>query len=384
MRWPVEFNLKKENFLLKVETDLVLNQVLAIWGASGSGKTLLLRCLMGLEPSLIGRIPPPDRFLEKNASSEVRDNSQEKRSWRRSANQDEAWRSHLAYVSQEAYLFPHLSVADNLTFARQRAVNPPLLPESDIIAALSIQPLLNQLPASLSGGQRQRVAIAQSLLVAPKILLLDEPLSAIDGNSRQKILAFLQSLRGLSQLKMIYVTHRFEEVLLLADQILLLENGSVTANGALETVLAGSSEKEKNSRAALPQEQLCRLVATTIRKIDNEEGLVTLTFSGGELLKSQQVDEALGDRVDVFIYAEDVSLALHPNKETTILNCLPATITDKQFFAKGKLLVTLTLGDAQLFSLVTPSSYRRLGLAVGQEVYAQFKALSLARRPVDA
>ena len=379
MNFDLNFILQKGDFQLRLNDTLSLNQVLAIWGSSGSGKSLLLRTIMGLEPKFCGTIVPPRELCLELI--EHHPNLMEK-VFAKKSHSKFAWRSHLAYVGQYAYLFPHLSVAENLEFSGERAVgcldiaHESFLSPDAIVASLGLEDLLPLKPDNLSGGQRQRVAISQALRKRPKVLLLDEPLSAIDAISRRHILQFLQTIKSYCNIKIIYVTHSFEEVLLLADNLLVLEQGQVLANDNITEVMSQSTQR---SSPFLPQSQLCSLLPTEVKQIREEESLSVLEFSGGEIFKNWHSGDAQGDKVDVVIYAEDVSISLKPTTETTILNCLAAVIEKVQPFSSGKILVTLKIGNWQLLALVTQSSYQRLSLAIGRDVYAHFKALSLSR-----
>jgi len=343
-------------FCLRAALAIPASGVTAIFGPSGAGKTLLLRAIAGLEPGARGR-------LEVNGSS-----------W-----QDDAGRIFLrtderglGYVFQEPSLYNHQSVRRNLLFGYERT--PAALRTvhwEQAIALLDIGALLDRAPATLSGGERQRVAIARALLASPRLLLLDEPLAAVDAARKREILAFLSAAQRELAIPMLYVSHHMEEVAALAQHIVLLQKGAVLASGPLTQTLA---------RADLPiaQDDDGGVVFDAIAaEHDARYHLTALDFPGGRILVPRE-SLSLGASVRVRIRARDVSVALRQHDDTSILNRLPATVVEVAMTANpANVLVRLDLAGTAVLARVTRRSLDHLQLAPGSRVWAQVKSAAL-------
>ena len=350
------FALNYGDFALDADLALPVRGVTALFGPSGSGKSTLLRCVAGL-------VRAPGGYLEING--EV---------W-----QDEArgfflptHKRSLGYVFQEASLFPHLSVEDNLAYGRKRA--PASARQADrehILELLGIAHLLGRRPDRLSGGERQRVAIARALFTRPKILLLDEPLSALDHARKQEILPYLERLHDELEIPMLYVSHAPDEVARLADHLVVLEAGRVLASGPLRETLA---------RLDLPirlGEDAGVVLEGRIAERDAAWHLARVDFGGGSLWV-RDAGLPMGHAVRVRILARDVSLALEAHQGTSILNILSARVEELAADAHPALaLARLDVGGAPLLARLTRRSAAALALAPGQAVWAQIKAVAL-------
>ncbi|MDE2310249.1 MAG: molybdenum ABC transporter ATP-binding protein, partial [Betaproteobacteria bacterium] len=214
------FKLAYTAFVLDVDLELPARGITALFGPSGSGKTTLLRCIAGLERTTDGLLRVHDEV------------------WQDGANFLPAHRRPLGYVFQEASLFPHLSVRRNLEYGMRRI--PPVerkVQSEQVVELMGLSRLIERDPAHLSGGERQRVAIGRALLSSPRLLLMDEPLSALDVASRQEILPYLERLHGELEIPVIYVSHALDEVARLADHVVMLEQGCVIASGAPSEIL---------------------------------------------------------------------------------------------------------------------------------------------------
>lgn len=226
-------------------------------------------------------------------------------------------------------------------------------------------------PSSLSGGERQRVAIGRAWLTSPRLLLMDEPLSALDAASKQEIIPYLERLHSELDIPVLYVSHALDEVARLADHILLLEQGRVIAGGALGETLA---------RLDLPTahfDDAGAVIETTVMRHDEHYGLTQLDYGGGSLWVGQ-VRQLSGSRVRTRVLARDVSISLQRAHDTSISNILPARIAEIRDAGADKVNVRMTVGDEHmLLSRITRRSRDQLGLAVGTEVYAQVKSVSL-------
>jgi len=349
------FHLGRGDFSLDVDLALPGRGITALFGHSGSGKTTCLRAMAGLERA-------PGGFFA--LGGEV---------W-----QDEArgifvppHRRPLGYVFQEASLFPHLSVGANLAFGLKRvavAERPFELPA--VAELLGIGHLLERPPGSLSGGERQRAAIARALLAAPRLLLMDEPLAALDLRRKLEILPYLERLHDELSIPVIYVSHAPDEVARLADHLVLLDGGRVVASGPLAETLA---------RADLPPAFAddAGVVVEGILAAHEADNLSRLDFPGGSLRVGRR-REAIGSRLRCRIHARDVSLALERPHASSILNILAADVTAVAATdTPGHVLVQMRVGPTPFLSRITERSRRELAIEPGRPVWAQVKAVAL-------
>ncbi len=347
-----QFRLNHPGFTLDVDLDLPGSGVSAVFGQSGCGKTTLLRCIAGLERGA-GR-------LEVNGES-----------WQDDAHFVPTHRRPLGYVFQDARLFAHLDVARNLDFGARRSRGTNAIKRDAIVELLGLGPLLERLPERLSGGEQQRVAIARALLTTPRLLLLDEPLAALDLARKQEILPYLERLRDELDIPVIYVSHAADEVARLADHLVVMENGRAVAQGPLAETLA---------RIDLPirlGEDAGAVFAATVAERDAEWHLARVEFDGGELwVRDSGVP--VGRRVRVRILARDVSIANSRHDDVSIMNLLPATvIAHAGEDHPSAVLVQLRIGATTLLARLTRRSAQRLDLAPGREVWVQIKAVAL-------
>lgn len=350
------FRLGYSGFSLDVDLDVPGRGVTALFGHSGSGKTTLLRCIAGLE-----RVP--DGFLQVNGAI-----------WQNDAKRIylPTHRRPLGYVFQEASLFPHLNVRRNLEYGMRR------VPESErrvaldrAIELLGIGALLAQKPDTLSGGERQRVGIARALAVSPKILLMDEPLAALDLARRQEILPYLEHLHDELEIPILYVSHAPDEVARLADHIVVMDSGRVLANGPLSETLA---------RLDLPirlGEDAGVVIDAMVGTRDQQWHLLRADFSGGSLWV-RDMGAALGTPVRVRILARDVSLALARPDNTSILNQLQGRVVAlADDTHPGLALVRVQVGNVPMLARVTRLSADTLDLVPGKPVWVQVKSVAL-------
>lgn len=291
------------DFNLDVELQLPAQGVTALFGHSGSGKTSLLRCVAGLE----------------QVAGQLSVNGQ---CWQDAEQFMPIHQRPLAYVFQEASLFPHLSVQRNLEYGYRR-IDPVSrrIEFSQAVEWLGLEPLLQRAPDTLSGGERQRVAIGRALLTSPELLLMDEPLSALDLNSKREILPYLEQLHENLSIPVLYVTHALDEVARLADHLVVLEKGRALASGPLTETLA---------RLDLPirqDEDAGVVINATIAEKDSAWHLARAEFAGGSIwVKDSGL--ALGKAVRLRVLARDVSLAQQPHHDQSIQNLLPAQVCE--------------------------------------------------------
>lgn len=353
--------LERPGFSLDVDMALPQRGITALFGPSGSGKTTCLRVLAGLEPQARGTVRVLGELWQDSAQRVFRP----------------LHRRALGYVFQEASLFDHLTVEGNLRFGFDRTPAAERRHGWDHgLALLGIGHLLQRLPHQLSGGERQRVAIARALATSPRLLLMDEPLAALDAARKAEILPWLEQLHESLDIPVVYVTHSLDEVARLADHLVLLDNGRVQAQGPVFELMA---------RADLPLahgDSAAALIEAVTCGLGHDSGLCELRFDGGTLLLPQTRSTPLPERtpVRVRIQSRDVSLSLVQPQQTSVLNCLPATVTDVSDDGPGQVLVGLRLGaETRLLSRISRLSCERLGVAPGMAVFAQIKGVAMVR-----
>ena len=278
----------------------------------------------------------------------------------------------LGYVFQEASLFPHLTARGNLRYGWKRT--PPAerrIGEDEVIALMDLAPLLARLPDQLSGGERQRVALARALLTSPRLLLMDEPLAALDLPRKLEILPYLERLRDELDIPIVYVSHSHDEVIRLADHLVLLEAGRVKVAGPLAETLA------RIDRPVALGAEASVMVEAVVAEHDENYHLSRLDFRGGSVLVARR-REAVGGHVRFRVHARDVSLTLARAEGTSINNLLPVTVTDvAPADHPAYMLVRVEADGTPLLARVTRRSCDHLALVPGVEVWAQIKTVAL-------
>ena len=291
-------------FVLDVDLDLPGSGLTALFGHSGCGKTTLLRCMAGLQA----------------AEGTVCVNGDE---WQGERGSRPVHQRPLAYVFQETSLFPHLSVKSNLMYGYKR------IPQSErqvsfdqVVEWLGLSQLLGRMPEKLSGGERQRVAIARALLTSPRLLLMDEPLSALDQKSKQEIMPYLEALRDNLAIPILYVSHSTAEVARLADHIVMMDMGRVVAEGPLQQIMG------RTDQPFGLEEDAGVILDATISERDDQWHLCRADFAGGHLWVRADEGLAIGQRIRLQVLARDISLARSEQTDQSIQNLLPATVND--------------------------------------------------------
>jgi molybdate transport system ATP-binding protein len=362
-RVEAAFRGRLGGFSLDASFSVPATGVTAIFGPSGCGKTTIARCLAGLQ------------YLPGSACAINGEIWQDRWTFRK------AHQRSIGYVFQEASLFSHLSVKRNLLYGAPRRpgeLGRENIGLDEVIELLGLARLLDRSPQHLSGGERQRVAIGRALLSQPKLLLMDEPLSALDRATRNEILPFLERLHARLSLPVIYISHDMSEIERLADHLVLMQHGKVIGAGPLQ-VLQG----DPSLPLAVAREAAVSLDAT-IESHDDAYGLLTLRVAGGRLQVPAPAAR-LGKRQRLRIAASDVSVARTAPDASSILNVLPARILAKSLLGHGEVIAVLALGadggGAQLLARITRRSWDVLGLAEAMTIYAQVKGVSLVSGP---
>ncbi len=353
MSIEARFHIQKGDFVLDVDLTIPGQGITAVLGPSGCGKTTLLRAISGLEQHQGGFLKIEDIIWQ--------DNSQFIPPHQRS----------LGYVFQESSLFAHLSVRRNLEYGLKR------VPEIEqkvsleqAIQLLDIGNLLERMPATLSGGERQRVAIARALAASPQLLLMDEPLAALDRNRKREVLPYIESLPKELGIPVIYISHSAKEVGRLADHVVLLEAGRIVATGGIHDVFTRLDLPPSHERDA------AAIIEVIVASHDDTYHLTTLDFAGGQITVAQQPIK-VGEEVRLRIAAPDVSITLEPQSSTSILNIFPAVVDEITEAGPAQVTVKLLAGGVPILSRVTRKSAVELGLETGKSVYAQVKTVAL-------
>ncbi|QKV64712.1 molybdenum ABC transporter ATP-binding protein [Pseudomonas sp. 43A] len=346
------------DFGLDVDLNLPGRGVTALYGHSGSGKTTCLRCIAGLERAEHGFVQINDEVWQDS------DNGIFVPPHKRA----------LGYVFQEASLFAHLSVLANLQFGLKRiAKSQRRVDMAQATELLGIGHLLERHPQHLSGGERQRVGIARALLTSPKLLLMDEPLAALDSQRKSEILPYLQRLHDELDIPVLYVSHAQDEVARLADHLVLLSEGKALASGPIGETLA---------RLDLPMamgDDAGVIIEGQVSAYDAEYQLLSLQLPATEMsIRVTHAPIALGQPLRCKVHARDISLSLQNSEFSSILNRLPVTVVSEQSADNAAhVLIRLDAGGTPLVARITRYSRDQLGVHPGQHLWAQIKAVAV-------
>ncbi|KGK41241.1 molybdenum ABC transporter ATP-binding protein [Nitrincola sp. A-D6] len=362
MSLKMNFQVTRSEFRLEADLELPDQGVTALFGRSGSGKTTLLRCIAGLEAL-------PGGLLSFQGQV-----------WQSATQFVPVHQRPIGYVFQEASLFPHLTIAQNLHYGFKRIpVADRRIGFDEVVTLLSLQEFLSRYPDQLSGGQRQRVSIGRALLTSPRLLLMDEPMASLDVTSKQEILPYLERLTEELQLPIIYVSHSVEEVMRLADYMVLLEQGEVRAQGELQALLTDHLLPFAHS------EQAASLLKAQVIETDAGDGLARLQLAQQHLLISQThlspgrlAPITTGATVRVSIMARDVVLARQLPESISLLNALEVRVIGlDRDTDNSQMLVRLQLGKQTLLARISKRSAGQLQLLPGQIIYALIKGVAL-------
>ena len=347
-----KIKVQLESFMLDANFSIPDRGITVVFGPSGSGKTTLLRAIAGLEKSDKG-------FLKIGDSV-----------WQKGEDFLATHKRQIGYVFQDAALFDHLDVKGNLNFVIKRAIG---LKEDFIESIhnlLEIKTLLNRKTTQLSGGERQRVAIARALLTNPKILLLDEPLSALDSKRKNEILPYLDSIHNDLEIPILYVTHSQDEMSRLADHLLLIEDGNIIGSGPVNDMLTRFDMPLSHGGDAVS------IIEAEVLKRDSEFNLMHLDFLGGQFIVPDN-GFPVQTKVRIRVVARDVSLTKSKQVDTSILNIFPAMVQEIVNEGEAQVMVRLQIKDTILLACITRKSSYKLRLEKGSEVFVQVKSVAI-------
>ena len=346
------------SFRLETQFEVEEGSITAIFGKSGAGKTSTINAIAGLTRPDVGVIQIGNTTLfDQNLRINL-----------------PIYKRQIGYVFQDDRLFPHMTVQNNLIYGtpKNRDVANSLN-LTDITVLLELAPLLERRPKTLSGGEKQRVAIGRALLSNPKLLLMDEPLASIDVQHRFEILPFIQRVREKIGITIIYVTHALEEVIFIADQIILLSEGQVTAQGTVEEIMSRLDLHSMTSRF-----DAGAVISATYSGYDREFDLGELSFDGGTL-RIAGLNAEIGIHLRAHIRARDVSLMLDKPKDTSVLNVFEGELIEIRHEEGPQLDLLINIGTP-LIARITRKSLNDLNLDIGSKVYAMIKAVAIDRR----
>jgi len=346
------------SFRLETQFEVEEGSITAIFGKSGSGKTSTINAIAGLSRPDVGVIQIGNTTLfDQNMRINV-----------------PIYKRQIGYVFQDDRLFPHMTVRNNLIYGTAKTrYMADSLNLTDITGLLELAPLLERRPRTLSGGEKQRVAIGRALLSNPKLLLMDEPLASIDVQHRFEILPFIQRVREKIGITIIYVTHALEEVIFIADQIILLSEGQVTAQGTVEEIMSRLDLHPMTSRF-----DAGAVISATYSGYDREFDLGELSFDGG-ILRIAGLNAEIGSPLRAHIRARDVSLMLDKPKDTSVLNVFKGELIEIRHEEGPQLDLLINIGTP-LIARITRKSLNDLNLDIGSKVYAMIKAVAIDRR----
>ena len=354
----IQLQLPRADYVMQVDLRLPTEGITVLYGPSGSGKTSVLRCVAGLERAQHARIALGDEVWQDDAARRFVPTHQRA----------------LGYVFQEASLFSHLNVAGNLRFAVQRARSPQAaVALQTAIELLGIAHLLERPTAQLSGGERQRVAIARALATEPRLLLLDEPMAALDQARKQDILPWLERLRDELRIPMLYVTHSGDELARLADHLVVMAQGAVKAHGPATEVMSCIEP------AVVVGPDAAALLQGHVIAVDAPWHLAQVAFGGGSLWVRDS-GLRLGQSVRLRVLAQDVSLTTVEPQHTSIQNHLPCVLDAiAPDVHPSQCLVRVRCGATVLLARVTRRALDALQLQVGHAAWVQVKSVAIVQ-----
>jgi molybdate transport system ATP-binding protein len=346
---------KRDGFTLDAKFEAPTPGIVALFGRSGCGKTTLVNIISGLLQADSALVQLDDVALT-DTSADVSLPVEQRR---------------IGYVFQDGRLFPHLNVASNLRYGLKRSSQKIFIAFDEVVDLLGLSLLLGRRPHQLSGGERQRVGLGRALLCQPQMLLLDEPLAALDVARREEVLPYLEALRDRLSIPMVYVSHQFEEVLQLATHVVLMDAGRVVAQGTLHEV-----SLLPELRAIVGPDSVGSVLDGVVTHANIEQGMATLQLGNGSLQVSLR-DVAAGSRVRVQLLARDIIIATEKPYALSVRNALEGVVAEMAPDEDSAVLVKIDVGGgAIVLSRITQDAAGALGLRSGMSVWALVKAVS--------
>lgn len=347
----LNFTQRLGDHTLTINAQLPAKGITAVFGVSGAGKTSLINAIGGLTRPQEGRILLNERVL-CDAGAGIYLPPEKRR---------------VGYVFQDARLFPHYCVRGNLEYGMARSMRPKF---DLLVGLLGLEPLLSRYPASLSGGEKQRVAIGRALLTAPEMLLMDEPLASLDLPRKRELLPYLQKLAAQVAIPILYVSHSLDEILHLAEHVLVLDEGNVKAFGTLESVWSSSA-----MRRWLPRPEQSSVLKVQVLEQHPRYAMTALSL-GDQHIWVSRVNAPLKTALRIRIQSADVSLVLQPPVNTTIRNVIPAQVAEL-LEIDDQIEVKLLVGQSELWARITPWARDELMIKPGMWLFAQIKSVSI-------
>ena len=350
----LNFTVQHDEFSLSINEKISLSGITGIFGHSGSGKSTLLKVIAGLEKQAQGKVSlNNDELLNSEIKHFVA-----------------AQERNIGLVFQNSRLFPHLSVEENLRYGQKRNKNG-VLKFLEIVELTQLENLLDKPVTQLSGGEQQRVALARAILAEPRLLLLDEPLSALDDKNKIVLLALLEKVKKTLNLPMLYVSHSLDEIQQLADKLLVISAGEVSHHGDIHQVI----HQLTSNNEILHQTSL----SLTVKEHLPEYGLTSLVLGEQQIFIACDHEPNTEKQVRCIIAAGDISITLHEPIESSIVNHLQGVITvlgkiGPPDGSKDQMLITVNCSGQDFFVTITTWSAKRLSLTLGQKLFIQFKA----------
>ncbi|MGI9373969.1 MAG: molybdenum ABC transporter ATP-binding protein [Hyphomicrobiales bacterium] len=357
----IRAKLAFSTFALDVDETLKLNGITALFGPSGSGKSTLLRVISGLDSPETGQVNfDGANWLDTSSKTAL-----------------PAHNRPVGMVFQDARLFTHLSVSGNLQFAAKRAPSgQSKITLDEVVSSLGLDPLLARKPATLSGGEKQRVAIGRTLLTQPELMLLDEPLSALDVRRKGELLAFIEKVLRQFEVPALYVSHAIDEVVQIADSAIIMADGRILGQGAVPAIF-----QERAMHGFTGNFEAGAVIEVRIKHQDDDFRLTCLDFEGEEIFMPMISGLTIGNDIRLRVRSRDVTIARGRPSGLSTRNCVAATIVgvypeEETAFAE----VDLQVGQQLIRARITRQAASDLALTTGDNVFALIKGISFDRR----
>ncbi len=354
----IRSRIAHDDFLLEIDAEFELEGVTGLFGPSGCGKSTLLRVIAGLERNRGGAV----RFAGSD--------------WQKGTFFSPTFKRPVGYVFQDTRLFDHLSVADNLKFALDRSrIRESQYSYTDVIDTFDLPSLLSRNVIELSGGEKQRVAIARTLLCQPNLLLLDEPLAALDGDRKREIYPTIAALPDKFGVPVIFVSHALEEMAQLTEDVVVMENGRIIAQATTADVLS----RGRLSGSMQPFEAMSVLDVTVIEQLDDLH-LAHVDHRGQSLTIPNQTGIAAGSELRLIVRAADVVLATEEPRGLSVRNVLRGTVSTIDAIPNSAFtVVSVDVRGIRVNAQLTTQAIQALSLESGVSVYVLLKAASFER-----